>query len=147
MKSNKSKSRRRSKLSKNELLRRLRLGDLRRLLLDRCGSILPDDDAGREYLRELLLPISLGPNEAVKRARVELWGPTDRMRREIELRAPWMNEDEARDLRLEINAISKQGSAAAIRCGVETCQRVIPNHVEFGDVRPVTDGKYALTVG
>jgi len=47
----------RVKLSSDELLRRLRLGELRKLLRDRCGSVLPDDDAGREYLRELLLPI------------------------------------------------------------------------------------------
>jgi hypothetical protein len=96
----------RVKLSKHEIMRRLRLGDLRRLLRDRChGSVLPDDDAGREYLVELLLPISLGPNEAVKRSHaIEIWGPTDRMRREIELWAPWMSEDEARELRLDINA-------------------------------------------
>ena len=56
----------RVKISTDERMRRLRLGDLRRLLRDRCrGSILPDDDAGRDYLRELLLPISLGPHEAV----------------------------------------------------------------------------------
>ena len=95
----------RVKLSHDELLRRLRLGDLRKLLRDRCGSVLPDDDAGREYLRELLLPISLGPNEAVKRGRVEIWGPTDRMRAEIERWAPWMSEDEARELRIEINGM------------------------------------------
>ena len=59
----------RVKLSKDERMRRLRLGDLRRPLRDRCGSVLPDDDAGREYLFELLLPISLGPNEAVTPAR------------------------------------------------------------------------------
>jgi hypothetical protein len=86
-------------------MRRLRLGDLRKLLRDRCrGSVLPDDDAGREYLVELLLPISLGPNEAVKRSHaIEIWGPTDRMRAEIERWAPWMSEDEARELRIEIN--------------------------------------------
>ena len=86
-------------------MRRLRLGDLRRLVGDRCrGAILPDDDAGREYLKELLLPISLGPNEAVKRARaIEVWGPANRMRREIELWAPWMTDDEAQTLIDEIN--------------------------------------------
>jgi hypothetical protein len=86
-------------------MRRLRLGDLRKLLQDRCrGPVLPDDDAGRDYLRELLLPISLGPNEAVKRSHaIEIWGPTDRMLREIELRAPWMREDEALKLLDEIN--------------------------------------------
>jgi hypothetical protein len=95
----------RVKLSKDEILRRLRLRDLRRLLGDRCrGSVLPDDDAGREYLVELLLPISLGPNEAIKSCRaVEIWGPTDRMRREIELWAPWMSEDETGQLLIDIN--------------------------------------------
>jgi hypothetical protein len=95
----------RVKLSRDERLRRLRLGDLRRLFADRCrGPILPDDDCGRDYLRELLLPISLGPNEAVRRpGAIEIWGPTDRMRREIELRAPWMSEDEAQELLDEID--------------------------------------------
>jgi len=99
-----SRTRRRVKLSHDELRRRLRLGDLRKLFRDRCrGSVLPDDDAGREYLKELLLPISLGPNEAVKRSRtIEVWGPTKRMRREIELWAPWMSEDEAQELLNEI---------------------------------------------
>src|SRR6516225_5943369 len=95
----------RDKLSKDERMRRLRLGDLRRLVGDRCrGAILPDDDAGREYLKELLLPISLGPNEAVRRSSaIEIWGPTDRMRREIELWAPWMQKDEAQELLDEID--------------------------------------------
>jgi hypothetical protein len=44
-----------------EMFRRRRLGDIRRLLLDRCrGRVLPDDDAGREYLIELLKVMSLG---------------------------------------------------------------------------------------
>ena len=43
--------------------------------------------------------------------------------------------------------ISNQGTAAAIRRGVEIRQCEIPNHIEFGDVRPVTDSKYALTEG
>jgi hypothetical protein len=90
-------TKRRFKLSKRELLRRLRLGDLRKLIHDRNGPVLPNDDAGREYLRELLLPISLGPIETVH------WGPTDRMRCAIEVWAPWMSENEALDLRLEIN--------------------------------------------
>src|SRR5262249_43971978 len=97
----------RVKLSKDELLRRLRLGELRKLLRDRCrGPILPDDDAGREYLSELLLPISIGPHEASQSSSgVRIWGPTDRMRHEIEVWAPWMPEDEARELRIEINAM------------------------------------------
>ena len=87
------------------MIRRLRLGDLRRLLRERCrGSPLPDDDAGRDYLRELLLPISIGPYEAVRRpGKIELWGPTDRMHQEIELWAPWMQKNEAQALIDEIN--------------------------------------------
>jgi hypothetical protein len=103
--------RRKCKLSENEsreVRRRVRVGQLRRLLLDRCGPVLPDDDAGREYLKQLLLPISLGPYEAGRgQGRVQIWGPTDKMRREIEIRAPWMSENEARDLRLEINDIPR----------------------------------------
>src|SRR5205085_12458990 len=34
---------------------------------------------------------------------IELWGQPDRMRREIELRAPWMSQDEARELLDEID--------------------------------------------
>ena len=95
-----SRARRRVKLSHDERLRRLRLGDLRKLFADRCrGPILSDDDAGRDYLRELLLPISLGPAEAVRRpGAIQIWGPTDRMLHEIELRTPWMSEDEAQEL-------------------------------------------------
>jgi hypothetical protein len=97
----KIRNRRPDKLSKTELLRRRRLGHLRRLLRDRCGSVLPDDDAGRDYLKELLLPISLGPSETVH------WGPTDRMRCAIEVWTPWMSEDEALELRLEVNAMPR----------------------------------------
>ena len=43
-----------------EMFRRVRLGDIRRLLLDRCGGVLPDDDAGQEYLIDLLAVMSLG---------------------------------------------------------------------------------------
>jgi len=56
------------------------------------------------YLGELLLPISIGPHEAVRGSHViEIWGPTDRMRREIELWAPWMPEEEAQELLDEID--------------------------------------------
>jgi hypothetical protein len=68
-------------MSTDETIRRLRLGDIRKLLRRRCGPELPDDDAGREYLYELLLPVSLGP-EPVKIANVtEIW-------------APWMDANE-----------------------------------------------------
>lgn len=72
--------------SKSEMMRRLRLRDLRRLLHDRCGPVLPDDDAGREYLHELLLPISVGPSAELK------------MPKAIELWAPWMQQNEAVEL-------------------------------------------------
>src|SRR5215469_2243238 len=94
----------RVKLSHDERMRRLRLGDVRALVRDRCGSVLPDDDAGREYLKELLLPISLWPHETRRgRGRIEIWGPTDKMRREIELWAPWMGEDDIQELLDDIN--------------------------------------------
>jgi hypothetical protein len=88
----KNSARRRFRFSKDVLgeLRRRRLyGGLRKLLHDRCGPVLPDDDAGREYLAELLLVASLSQSETVH------WGPTDRMRRVIEVWARWMLEDEA----------------------------------------------------
>jgi len=66
-----------------EMIRRLRLGNLRKLLHHRCGPTLPDDDAGREYLYELLVPISLGPHADLK------------MPNAIEVWAPWMSKDEA----------------------------------------------------
>ena len=47
-------------MSRAEIIRRLRLGDLQKFLRFRYGHTLPDDDAGREDLHELLLPISLG---------------------------------------------------------------------------------------
>jgi hypothetical protein len=62
-----------------EVLRRLRLGDLRRLLRHRYGPTLPDDDAGRDDLFELLLPVSLRPQS-----------PSLVMRNVIETWAPWM---------------------------------------------------------
>jgi hypothetical protein len=79
-----SKARRmRGAAQKSEMVRRLRLANLRKLLRDRNGPILPDDDAGREYLIELLLPISVGPHAAIKMANtIEVW-------------APWMNKKQA----------------------------------------------------
>jgi hypothetical protein len=75
----------------SEMIRRLRLAHLRKLLRDRNGPILPDDDAGREYLLELLLPISIGPHADIK------------MPNAIEVWAPWMQKDEATQLIDHIN--------------------------------------------
>jgi len=74
-----------------EMLRRLRLGNLRTLCRHRYGPTLPDDDAGRADLRELLLPISVSANAAV------------RMPKAIELWAPWMGQQEAIQLIDDIN--------------------------------------------
>jgi hypothetical protein len=73
-------------MSKDETIRRLRLGNLRTLFRNRYGAVLPDDDAGREDMRELLLPVSLGPNADIKMAKmIEVW-------------APWMDSAEAEKL-------------------------------------------------
>jgi hypothetical protein len=74
-----------------EAYRKVRLGNLRQLFRSRYGSVFPNDDAGREDLYELLLPISIGPH-------------TDRkIPNTIELWAPWMSETEAAELIERIN--------------------------------------------
>jgi hypothetical protein len=70
-----------------EVFRRLRLGNIRVLLRHRYGATLPDDDAGREDLLELLLPVSLQANS-----------PSKAMRNAIQTWAPWMAENETNDL-------------------------------------------------
>ncbi len=61
-----------SKRTKYEIIRRSpRLGDLKRVLRHRCGHELPDDDAGREYLTELLY-LSLDKNLGNV---IEIWAP------------------------------------------------------------------------
>jgi len=72
--------------TRTERLRRLRLSNLRRLFRHRYGPVLPDDDAGRSDLHELLLPISVGPHAEIK------------MPKAIEVWAPWMKPDEAEAL-------------------------------------------------
>jgi hypothetical protein len=77
--------------SKAEIIRRLRLGDLRKILRSRYGHTVPDDDAGREDLFELLLPVSLGPEAARNMKNItETW-------------APWMAADESKQLIDQIN--------------------------------------------
>jgi hypothetical protein len=79
--------------SKSERLRRLKLGDLRRLLRIRCGHTLPDDDAGREYLWELLLLVSQGPEPDLKMPNI------------IQTWAKWMDNSEAAQIIDQINRI------------------------------------------
>jgi hypothetical protein len=77
--------------NRSEMMRRLRLGNLRKLFRYRYGPTLPDDDAGREDLRELLLPISVSANANTK------------MPNAIEVWAPWMQQQEAIALIDDIN--------------------------------------------
>jgi hypothetical protein len=74
-------------MSKTETIRRLLLGDLRRIFRNRYGATLPDDDAGRDDLMLLLLPISLCRKAAV-----------EKMRYQIEVIAPWMPDTDAEQL-------------------------------------------------
>jgi hypothetical protein len=73
------------------MIRRLRVGDLQKVFRWRYGYTLPDDDAGREDLRELLLPVSLGCEAGRK------------MQNAIEIWAPWMPAAEAGHLIDDIN--------------------------------------------
>jgi hypothetical protein len=79
--------------AKSETIRRLKLGDLRRLLRIRCGHTLPDDDAGREYLWELLLPISLAAEANLK------------MTNAVEVHAPWIKPKEATEMMDQIKRL------------------------------------------
>jgi hypothetical protein len=78
-------------MNEKEKLRRRRLSDVQRLLRDRYGHTLSDDDAGREDLRELLLLASLAYN------------PERSMRKTIEVWAPWMDKAEAEQLIDDVN--------------------------------------------
>jgi hypothetical protein len=69
--------------NKAELIRRLRLNALLRLFRHRWGKVLPDDDAGRGDLWELVCNASLAQSGADKK-----------MRHVVELWAPWMGPDE-----------------------------------------------------
>jgi hypothetical protein len=73
-------------MSKRETIRRLRVGDVRRVLQHRCGATLPDDDAGRDDLDLLLRLHAVASNAAEKK-----------MRCEVEISAPWMPKAEATD--------------------------------------------------
>jgi hypothetical protein len=74
------------------MIRRLRLGNLSTLFRDRYrGFEFPDDDAGREDLRELLLPVSIGPHADIRMPSV------------IAAWARWMQPQEATELIDRIN--------------------------------------------
>jgi hypothetical protein len=67
----------------SEKIRAARFGQIRRLVKFRCGPELPEDDAGEEYLLELLLLASMAPNE-----------PELKMKHICETMAPWLPADD-----------------------------------------------------
>jgi hypothetical protein len=101
-----------------EMMRRLRLGNICTLLRDRYrGPRLPDDDAGRDDLRELLMQESLSPCAA------EI-----KMRNAIRTWAPWMPETERQGLiedicRTPLNERRRTSQDAGKRLGVTNTQR------------------------
>src|SRR5215475_8385040 len=74
-------------MSRAETLRRLRLGDLKKILRSRYRHTLPDDDAGREDLELLLDAVSFTAPDA-----------RYRMKNIIEVWAPWMDSEESYEL-------------------------------------------------
>jgi hypothetical protein len=66
-----------------EVLRRLRYGDVLKLIRFRYGANPPDDDAARPDVMELLFLASMAPT-----------GWEEKVRHAIELYAPWMPTDE-----------------------------------------------------
>lgn len=82
-------------MSKREIIRRLRFGNVRRLLRARCGHTLPDDDAGREYLWDLLLPVSLGAERDRKMENI------------IAVSAPWIKPKEASEMSDQIKRLPR----------------------------------------
>jgi hypothetical protein len=88
--------------SKWETLRKLRFGDVRKLIIHRYGPAgCPDDDAGRPDLMELLYLASLAPAGAEKK-----------VANLIELYAPWMQPDEVEALIQHLSLNPKLSKAA-----------------------------------
>jgi hypothetical protein len=116
--------------AKFETMRRLRVGDLRRLLNRRYGPSLPNDDAGREDLRELLLAISLGPD------------PRRKMLNAIGLWAPWMPQDEIDAL---IEGIDRTPVGQRHRTGKDLGERMRLTNTERERLRLWTIAAYDMT--
>ena len=90
-------------VSKDETMRRLRLGELKRILLRRYGRELPEDDAGRADLELLLDVVSFARN------------PRSQMKNIIEIWAPWM--DTAESYELVENVLRKPAHLRKIKKG------------------------------
>jgi hypothetical protein len=103
-------------MSKAETIRRLLLGDLRKIFQHRYGPTLPDDDAGRDDLELLLRLISLSPREG-----------EERMQFQIETVAPWMPATEAADL---INNLLRLNLRFRRLSGKEAGKRIRLTNVE-----------------
>src|SRR5262245_65636663 len=87
--------------SKQEAIRRLRLGEIKKLLRSRYGHTLPDDDAGLADLELLLDCVSFVPNARF------------RMKNIIEVWAPWM--DSRRAFGLVENLVPKRDYVGKMR--------------------------------
>jgi hypothetical protein len=114
--------------AKTETMRRLRLGDVKRYLRYRYGPTLPDDDAGRVDLYELLLAVSLAPKSAsrIMANIVEIW-------------APWMDAAEASGLIQQVEQTPpelRRRTAGDIgqRFNVTNAER---EHLRLWTIRPV----------
>jgi hypothetical protein len=96
-------------VSKRNLVSRLRFRDLERIFRARYGSLLennakwlfPDDDAGRDDLRLLLEHLCGSPTAPLS---IPLWSR----------RAPWISDEELRDLVQEISAHPRGISADSV---------------------------------
>ena len=75
-----------------EMIRRGYYGDLIKLYQRRYGNELPDDDAGREFLFDLLVLASFA-----------MVNPTKKMSNSIGLMAEWMSAEEADDITDTVN--------------------------------------------
>ena len=98
---------------KAETLRRLIVGDLRRVFRHRYrhhGYTFTNDDAGRDDLELLLLPLSLCPK-----------APKEKMKHAIELGAPWFDATEAQEL---IDQIMRLPACARRLSGKELGERL-----------------------
>ena len=120
--------------SKRETIRRLIVGDFRKVLRHRCGTMLPDDDAGREYLYLLLRLAALSPKAAA-----------EKMQHEIELYAPWAGNEERQwvdDLaQLDPRRIWLSGEELGKRIRLTNSERerlkawcIAPVHLESGEL-------------
>ena len=69
-----------------ELVRRFRLGEMRAVFQHRWGYTLPDTTPGRLALLEMTMNLSLAR------------AADNRVKNAIEICAPWMGEDERKDL-------------------------------------------------